>query len=290
MLKKNRTKSTIGQELIVPGSCANLFNMKSIEEKLKFAARLNEILDAAGVKSAGRPAALAKIFNLSIKGTEKWLKGLSIPTHDKRIILIEIYKNTGVTYEWLMTGGCSLAELKQNRKTQDVRIIGGATGTADVKAQPYQSENNNRAAAETSTEYRSVSFGSFRLQAGITGFAVDYLDETLTPLFFHIDWLRAEGLKAENLIACIITGESMEPGLHNGDTVLIDISNNTPKDSEVFAINYEGELTIKRMYRDSGKWYLQSDNPDKTRYPNKLCSGDFCLVIGKIVRKFSSKI
>jgi Predicted transcriptional regulator len=80
------------------------------------------------------------------------------------------------------------------------------------------------------------------------------------------------------------------PGLNNGDTVLIDTSRTQPKDGRVFAINYEGELVIKRLMRDAGNWWLSSDNTDKTRYPNKLCAGDVCLIIGECVHKQSTVI
>ena len=63
----------------------------------------------------------------------------------------------------------------------------------------------------------------------------------------------------------------------------------TPKDGTVFAVNYEGELVIKRLVRDRGEWWLSSDNPDQTRYPRKLCDEN-CIIIGEIVHKQSEHI
>jgi Predicted transcriptional regulator len=110
------------------------------------------------------------------------------------------------------------------------------------------------------------------------------------PWQLRADWLASESLKPESLVACKMTGDSMMPGLNNGDTVLIDTSRTQPKDGRVFAINYEGELVIKRLMRDAGNWWLSSDNTDKTRYPNKLCAGDVCLIIGECVHKQSTVI
>lgn len=140
------------------------------------------------------------------------------------------------------------------------------------------------------TEYVPIRVGNFRLQAGVNGFMVDYLDDSLAPLFFREDWLRRNNLKADKLVACQVMGESMEPRLYAGDTVLINTADNEPKDSAVFAVNYEGELVIKRLVRDAGQWWLSSDNADKVSYPNKLCSGDLCLLIGKVVHRQSTRI
>ena len=140
------------------------------------------------------------------------------------------------------------------------------------------------------SSYVAIRFGSFRLQAGIIGYSVDYLGEDKEPLFFRRDWLVENGFKEEKLVLCKVHGESMERSLFDGDVVLINTEQFQPKDGEVFAINYEGELLIKRMKRDRGLWYLSSDNPDKSRFPDKLCDGDFCIVIGEVVQKQSSRI
>jgi phage repressor protein C with HTH and peptisase S24 domain len=67
----------------------------------------------------------------------------------------------------------------------------------------------------------------------------------------------------------------MEPGLYDGDTVVVNTEQVTPKDGVVFAVNYEGELVIKRLMRDAGQWWLRSDNADQRRYPRKTCGEGF---------------
>lgn len=82
----------------------------------------------------------------------------------------------------------------------------------------------------------------------------------------------------------------MEPNLHDGNTVVVNTVDTTPKDGVAFAINYEGEALVKRMGRDSGAWWLSSDNLDKSRFPMKLCAGDACIVIGRVINKQSERI
>jgi len=141
-----------------------------------------------------------------------------------------------------------------------------------------------------SIDFVPVRYASIRLSAGVNGFEVDYHNEDMPPIFFRSDWLRSKRFKASKLIACQITGNSMEPRLHSGDSVAINTESNTPIDGKVFAVNYEGELVIKRLYRDNGSWYLRSDNPDKTRYSDKNCASDICIMIGEVVHRQSTEI
>jgi phage repressor protein C with HTH and peptisase S24 domain len=129
-----------------------------------------------------------------------------------------------------------------------------------------------------------------RLSAGIAGFAIEPIDDEDEPIYLPSAWLQKRGFKPENLLALSIKGQSMEPSLFERDTVIIHTANVTLIDSEVYAVNYEGEAVVKRMVKDNGQWWLTSDNPDQRRYPRKQCAGEACLIIGQVVRKESDRI
>ncbi|MGK5080511.1 hypothetical protein [Janthinobacterium sp. HLX7-2] len=40
----------------------------------------------------------------------------------------------------------------------------------------------------------------------------------------------------------------------------------------------------------SAIWWLTSDNPDQRKYHRKLCRGNECLIVGRVVRKESDRI
>lgn len=126
-----------------------------------------------------------------------------------------------------------------------------------------------------------------RLTAGISGFAVepevgsDDLATTAVPTH----WIVQRGYSPSNLIAIHVRGESMEPTFYDGDLVVLNLADTRPIDGGVYAINYEGEPVVKRMSRDAGEWWLTSDNPDQRKYHRKVCSGDACIVVGRIVRR-----
>lgn len=129
-----------------------------------------------------------------------------------------------------------------------------------------------------------------KLQAGVSGFAVEPIDEDGPPIFFRNDWLRQRGYKPYNLVAVKVRGHSMETNLHDGDTVVIHTKDTEPQEGEVYAVNYEGEPVIKRLKRDRGTWWISSDNTDKVRFPDKECSDSSCIIVGRIVHKQSERI
>lgn len=138
-------------------------------------------------------------------------------------------------------------------------------------------------------EYPAVPLVKMKLSAGASGFGVEYLDYTARPMVFHRDWYESNGFSPAKLFAIFVTGESMQPGLWDGDTVVVNTADVTPADGVVFAVNYEGELVIKRLVRDDGAWWLVSDNQDQRRYPRKRVHEDSFL-IGRVVHKQSERI
>lgn len=129
----------------------------------------------------------------------------------------------------------------------------------------------------------------FKLSAGVSGFAIDVDQGNGKPIFFRQDWFDSNGYRPEKLFAVRICGQSMEPRLWEGDLVVINTADTTPKDGEPFALNYEGELVIKRLRRDAGEWWACSDNPDQQRYAPKRCTEDV-KIIGLVVYRQGERI
>jgi phage repressor protein C with HTH and peptisase S24 domain/transcriptional regulator with XRE-family HTH domain len=129
----------------------------------------------------------------------------------------------------------------------------------------------------------------FKLSAGVSGFAVEPEDGNGKPIFFRKDWFDLNGYRPEKLFAVRISGASMEPSLWEGDLVVINTADTRPHDGDVFAINYEGELCIKRLRRDAGEWWAASDNADQRRFSPKRCTEDV-KIIGRVVYKQSERI
>lgn len=138
-------------------------------------------------------------------------------------------------------------------------------------------------------EYPAIRRVSFRLSAGASGFQIEPLEEDEPPIVFRREWFERNRFNPAKLFAVRVINGSMEPGLYSGDTVVVNTEDAHPRDGQVYAVNFEGDLVIKRLVRDDGRWWLKSDNPDQARYPRKVV-GEGVFVIGRIVHKQSEHI
>lgn len=129
----------------------------------------------------------------------------------------------------------------------------------------------------------------FKLSAGVSGFSVEPEDGNGTPIFFRAAWFERNGFSPAKLFTAKVNGASMEPSLYDGDLVVVNTADQAPADGEVFALNYEGELVIKRLRRDGGEWWACSDNADQRRFAPKRCM-DGVYIIGRVVYKQSERI
>lgn len=135
----------------------------------------------------------------------------------------------------------------------------------------------------------SVPRVKFKLSAGVSGYSGEPQNGNGKPVFFRKDWFELHNYKQNKLLALHVSGASMEPSLWDNDLVVINTEDTKPHDGDVFAINYEGELVIKRMRRDAGEWIACSDNADQRRFAPKRCTEDV-RIIGRIVYKQSERI
>lgn len=178
--------------------------------------------------------------------------------------------------------GVPLAEISPRlaKEVQDAMA-----GNPAAPSTPPRQEIN----LDDNPDFPSIKRVNFTLSAGASGFSVDFVEDFDDPIVFNRKWFEARGYRPERLFAVRVKNGSMEPYLWAGDTVVVNTDDTTPADGKPFAVNYEGEMVIKRISRDAGQWWLTSDNPDKTRYPRKLC-GEGVFLIGRVVHKQSEHV
>lgn len=134
-----------------------------------------------------------------------------------------------------------------------------------------------------------ISTVELSASAGVSGFQVEGITETSAPIFFRRAWVQSKGWNPAKLLAVHVAGASMEPALYDGDLIVINTAQTEPSDGCVFAVNYEGEVVVKRLKRDQGEWWIASDNPNKQRFPDKKLD-EHAYTIGKVVYRQSEVI
>jgi transcriptional regulator with XRE-family HTH domain len=65
---------------------------------------------------------------------------------------------------------------------------------------------------------------------------------------------------SKNAVLLDVMGDSMEPTLRHGDTILVDKSDIEVHDGQIYLIGFQEQLLVKRLFRDVGGIVLKSDN------------------------------
>lgn len=165
-----------------------------------------------------------------------------------------------------------------------------AEGRPPKRATSIDAEKTNELIdLTTHPDLLSIPRVKFKLSAGVSGYSVEPENGNGKPVFFRKDWFDLHNYRPDKLLAIRVSGSSMEPSLWDDDLVVINTDDTAPHDGDVFALNYEGELVIKRMRRDAGEWWACSDNADQRRFAPKRCTEDV-QIIGRVVYKQSERI
>lgn len=125
---------------------------------------------------------------------------------------------------------------------------------------------------------------------GTTEFALRADEKIGDAVYVGRAWQQSRGYDDRMLIALAMTGESMAPGLYDGDTLIVNLADITPSDGEVFLLSYEGMVLVRRLIRDVGKWWLSADNSDQRRFRRKHYSSVECKIIGRVVYRSSERL
>lgn len=95
-------------------------------------------------------------------------------------------------------------------------------------------------------------------------------------------WLSRMGSPSAMVFMDVI-GNSMEPGIRDGDMVLVDQSAVEPSPRHILAVGYEDAIYIKRLEKQANGFLLVSDNSDYA--PIRVAGDELALfrIIGKVV-------
>ena len=79
---------------------------------------------------------------------------------------------------------------------------------------------------------------------------------------FRLNFLQRVGISTQNSILMDVMGDSMQPLILSGDTILVDQSQKDPKDGGIFLVGFDQELLVKRLQKTARGWLLVSQNPN----------------------------
>jgi phage repressor protein C with HTH and peptisase S24 domain len=117
----------------------------------------------------------------------------------------------------------------------------------------------------------SAGGGSFEVGSEIEGYYA-----------FRKEWLTRKG-NINKIVLMDIFGNSMEPEIKDGDTVLIDESQKDILAGAVYAVGIDDTIMVKRLEKHPNKLVLHSDNRDYSPIYLQGNEIDSVRIIGKII-------
>lgn len=196
-----------------------------------------------GATGISSSSELAKELGINRSGITHARNNNRIP--DKWIV--KLYRKFGLNPGWIETGVGNV--FMNDRSELDV----------DFKAVPIVAAR------------LSAGTGSFDVNASVT----DYLS-------FQTKWLTAKG-SPNNMVAMEVFGQSMEPVIKEGDTVLIDQSQKAILAGAIYAVGVEETILIKRLEKHPNKLVLCSDNKDYEPIFLETDQMEGVRIIGKVI-------
>ncbi len=93
------------------------------------------------------------------------------------------------------------------------------------------------------------------------------VDGDTTGLYaFRREFLEREHIHTTDLVMMMIQGDSMEPLIREGDTVLVDQTDTSLTDGKIYILRIDDALMCKRVEKIPGGWRVKSDNPERGFY------------------------
>ena len=93
------------------------------------------------------------------------------------------------------------------------------------------------------------------------GATLETSDEVLGYYAFRADFLGREHISEQRSVMMQVRGDSMEPLMEDGDTLLVDQSDTQVMDGKIYVVTLGDELRVKRVQKGMRGYILRSENP-----------------------------
>jgi phage repressor protein C with HTH and peptisase S24 domain len=91
-------------------------------------------------------------------------------------------------------------------------------------------------------------------------------------------------IAVDKIEAIKVHGDSMSPTIEDGDVIFVCKKQRDIKDGDIYVLNHDGEVKVKRIFKLKGKLIIKSDNPI---YPQDEASIEEISIIGNVIFNFS---
>lgn len=209
---------------------------------------------------------------------EKIMTALSVNTQAK---MAEILRVSPDRIKSLVNGrakGLSLEEMKILVKEHNISAEWLITSEGSI----FTGEKNTPNNENFNGEFSCIPVRAVTVSAGDG--ANNDNEDVLYNFAYRKDWLKSRGLFEKDLEIIVVRGDSMEPTINDGDSILINTVENEPQDGHIYVIRSGETLWVKRVQRMlDGSLSLISDNKMYAPMILNLETTPDVEIIGKVV-------
>ena len=128
-------------------------------------------------------------------------------------------------------------------------------------------------------DYDLVPLVDAHLSAGDGAFVLS--EQTTAYYAFRLAWVRSVAASARTLVLLHVSGDSMQPTIKHGDTVMIDTARQAPVEGGIFALRVDHTIMVKRLFfNPGGRVVVASDNRDREPYE---IAADELHILGQVI-------
>lgn len=185
-----------------------------------------------------------QVTGKSAKTLSRYASGTEAPVS----VVRSLAEAGGYSLEWLITGEGSARTLARHAMSHVVPV------SSDVST-----DNLSLLSNEEHKAFALIPRLDVQASAGRGVLATD--EDGIGFLAFQADWLARLGVKVEYARVLSAKGDSMEPTIRDGDSLLVDTSITRVMDHAIYVVVYAGMVLVKRVQlMFDGSLTLRSDN------------------------------
>lgn len=221
--------------------------------------RISWILKNFGISQSD----LARIAKIKQPSVNAWVSGKSETM--KADVALAICDTLSISMKWLIKGEGS-PTLEENAEPKNVSIC------------------------EPNEDYEMIKVFKIQCAAGNGYEPPTYLpDIEAEPKSYRRSWIQKHHLSPSKLKVFEVKGESMEPFLYTGDSVLVDTSFKNILPNRVYVFTYNGEWRIKRLrLLLDGSLCVMSEHPLWSPETIPASEMDRVHIVGRVVERSGS--
>lgn len=233
-------------------------------------------------------AEFADLLDLNINTLRGYEKGLRMPGADT---ISSIFAQTGASTSWILRGEGPVYAIDRGQPAGAVRpgsVSAARGGTEPARAQcpgvDYAPAGRILPPSDAVIVDGLIMVPKVAARLSAGGGSFEASAEVKGLYAFREEWLRSKG-NPDDMVLMEVSGDSMEPELRNGDTVLINQGQVDILAGLVYAVGIEDTVVVKQVERRPGALVLRSTNPSYAPVEVDLRGdlADTVRIIGRVI-------